>query len=159
MTQTTITTAPDQSQPAPAKAKNPGRCHFRFPRGRCKLPALDSKSGLCLLHSKAPKPRDTDDLSGVLFDKLPEDELPDLQTPEDVSTFLARVVVLLAEGRITPRRATVLTYASSLLLRCAIFINKRPPEIIWDLDRPRVGDDPESRRAEEPSPALTGGTR
>jgi hypothetical protein len=161
MTQTTITTTPDQSQHAPAKANDDGRCLFRYARGRCKLPALGPEPGFCLRHSKSqhPEPRDVDNLCPALFGQLPDDELPNLQTPEDVSNFLARVVVLLAEGRITARRATVLTYAASLLLRSAVVIKAtEKTEIIWDLDRQDVKDDPESRRVEEPSPVPTGAT-
>jgi hypothetical protein len=162
MTQTTIITAPDddQSRPASGKLNDAGRCIFCYPNhGRCRSQAQNPQTGLCLQHARAVEPQDTDDLTPELFGEVPTGQLPPLQTPEEVNDFLARVVVLLAEGRITPRRATVLTYASSLLLRAAIFIDKRPPEIIWDLDRPRIGDNPESRHVEERSPALTGANR
>jgi hypothetical protein len=114
MTQTTITTTPDQHQSQPAKANNAGRCIFRYPRGRCKLPAISPQSSYCLQHASAAEPHDTDDLSMDLFGEAPLTKLPALHTPEEISDFLTRVIVLLAQGRITPRRATVLTYASSL---------------------------------------------
>jgi hypothetical protein len=164
MTQTTITTTSDHDPSHPvaakgtAKAKDAGRCTFTFPnRSRCRLQAQNPSSGLCGKHASAMEPHDTDDLSGVLFEKLPEDELPDLQTPEDVNTFLARVVVLLAEGRISPRRATVFTYAASLLLRSAILIDAHP-QVIYDVGLDRT-DDQKTTQPEEPSPVLTGATR
>jgi hypothetical protein len=96
-------------------------------------------AGLCLRHSKSKnwEPRDVDNLCPALFGQLHDDELPNLQTPEDVSNFLARVVVLLAEGRITARRATVLTYAASLLRSAVVIKANETTEIIWDRDLPR----------------------
>jgi hypothetical protein len=159
MTHTTVTTtsADDQSQ----SAKDAGRCTFRYAnQGRCRRPAQSLHSNLCSQHSSAMELHDTDDLSGILFDELPEGELPGLQTPEEVSTFLARVVVLLAEGRISPRRATVFTYAASLLLRSAIVIDRdTPTQIIYDLPHQHPTHDHELSQPEAPSPILTGGTR
>jgi hypothetical protein len=124
MTQTTTTPDQDQSHPATpskaSKANDSGRCIFRYSNhSRCRLQVFNHSTGLCLLHarSKDLQPEDIDDLSAELFEDLPDDQLPELQTPEQINEFLARVVVLLAEGRITPRRATVLTYAGSLLLQ------------------------------------------
>jgi hypothetical protein len=161
MTQTTITTTSDHDPSHPVTAKDAGRCTFRLPnRSRCRLPALNPHSGLCCQHASTLEPHDTDDLSMDLFGEVPEDELPELQTPEQISDFLARVVVLLAQGRITPRRATVFTYACSFLLRGAIFIDKNTvPEVIFDDPRPSRTDDHEPGRPEEPSPVLTGATR
>jgi hypothetical protein len=156
MTQTTITATSDHDQSHPAK--DAGRCTFRFPNHkRCRLLAQNPQSGLCHRHASAMEPHDTDNLSGVLFEKLPEDELPGLQTPEDVNTFLARVVVLLAEGRISPRRATVFTYAASLLLRSAMLIDAHS-EVIYDVLSNRT-DNQQSAQPEEPSPVLTGANR
>jgi hypothetical protein len=122
---------------------------------RLLAPSPVSASGTPRANTRNPVTSTTS--APALFGQLPDDELPNLQTPEDVSNFLARVVVLLAEGRITARRATVLTYAGSLLLRSAVVIKaNEKTEIIWDLDRPKVGDDPESRRVEEPSPGPDG---
>jgi hypothetical protein len=164
MIQTTVTTTCDQNPapPAPAKttakAKDADRCTFTFPnRSRCRLQAQNPQSGLCGKHASAMEPHDTDDLSGLLFEKLPEDELPGLQTPEDVNTFLARVVVLLAEGRISPRRATVFTYAASLLLRSAMLIDAHS-EVIYDILPDRT-DNQQTAQPQEPSPVLTGATR
>jgi hypothetical protein len=142
MTQTTaIATDQHPAQPASPKANHPGRCLFQYPRGRCRLPAV--ASGFCPQHSQIPEPHDTDDLTPELFGKMPDGLLPPLRTPLDVNDFLARVVVLLAEGRITPRRASVLTYAASLLLRAAIFIDQHTDlEFDYDVPRPNPAAEP-----------------
>jgi hypothetical protein len=163
MTQTTITTtsADRPSQPASAKVKDAGRCTFAFPnRSRCRLQVQNPNSGLCGKHASALEPRDTDDLSMDLFGEAPVTKLPKLDTPEEISDFLTNVIVLLAQGRITPRRASVLTYASSLPMRGSIFMEQHtaPPEVIYDV-RPDRTDDQETARPEEPSPVLTGATR
>jgi hypothetical protein len=70
-------------------------------------------------------------------------ELPELRTAEQISDFLARVVVLLAQGRISPRRAAVFTYACGLLLRSAVVIDRKlvddfnnMPHSIFDMPIP-----------------------
>jgi hypothetical protein len=69
--------------------------------------------------------------------------------PNDVKAFLARLVVLVAKGRISPRRAAVLAYITNQLLHTHRAIecesrfeqetNPQWPEL-GDLPRPR--DDP-----------------
>ena len=105
------------------------------------------------------EPRDTDNLCEDLFGEAPLTKLPKLHTPEEISDFLTNVIVLLAEGRITPRRATVLTYASSLLMRGSIFMEQHTdPKVIYDVLPDRT-DNQQPARPEEPSPVLTGATR
>jgi hypothetical protein len=105
------------------------------------------------------EPRDTDDLCEDLFGEAPLTKLPTLHTPEEISDFLTRVIALLAQGRITPRRATVFTYASSLLMRGSIFMEQHAePEVIYDVFSNRT-DNQQSTQPAEPSPVLTGATR
>ena len=155
---------PQTQSPSPAP-RGIERCRARTRSGsRCRLHVQDPARGLCFRHlaglSTAPpnSALDDADLSMDLFGQSPVTEIPPLQTPEDVTDFLARVVVLLVEGRISPRRASVLTYAASLLLRGAIFIDQHTEtEIILDDRRPTY--DSELGHSEEPSPVLTEATR
>jgi hypothetical protein len=158
MTQTTITTTPTQDQSQPAKDSN--RCTFRYANhGRCRRPAQNPQSGLCSQHASAAEPHDTDNLCMDLFGAATLTELPKLHTPEEISDFLTRVIVLFAEGRITSRRATVFTYASSLLMRGSIFMEQHAePEVIYDVLSNRT-DNQQSTQPAEPSPVLTGATR
>jgi hypothetical protein len=157
MTQTTVNTstpsAPTEESPkgnyasdanrraqSRRDAKDTNRCTFRFPNGkRCKLLILDSHSRLCFHHAKLQlDQRDLADLSADLLGDQPAE----FKTPEQINDLLSRVVVLLAQGRISPRRAAVLTFAGSLLLRSVVVMDRRsseegqPPTIIWDLPRP-----------------------
>jgi hypothetical protein len=155
MTQTTITTT--SAQPS----KDAGRCTFVYANhGRCRLQAQNPNSGVCSQHASTKEPRDTDNLCEDLFGEAHLTKLPKLHSPEEISDFLLRVIVLFAEGRITTRRATVLTYATSLLMRGSIFMEQHtdPPELIYDVRTDRT-DNQETTQPEEPSPVLTGATR
>jgi hypothetical protein len=94
------------------------RCLHRFANGkRCRLRA-ESSSSLCAHHFRlsaiaaAPpaSPNDAADLSADL--------LPDLSrlSSVDLRQFLARLLVLVTQGRISPRRAAVLSYITNQLL-------------------------------------------
>ena len=97
----------------------PSRCLYRFANGkRCRLLASESRSGLCAHHFRlsslaaAPpaSPHDSADLSADL--------LPDLSqlSRVDLRQFLARLLVLVTQGRISTRRAAVLSYIVNQLL-------------------------------------------
>jgi hypothetical protein len=108
------------SRPSVKSLDNPSRCHFHYPNGRrCVLPALPVKSGLCLRHYNrqvaaglplTSSPDDSADLSADL--------LPDLSrlSSVDLRQFLARLLILVTQGRISPRRAAVLSYITNQLL-------------------------------------------
>jgi hypothetical protein len=124
MTQTAITTA--SSNAANSDAKDANRCSFRFPNGsRCRLSVLDTSTHLCFNHAKLQlQQRDLANLLDELFPGLPGNELPDLTQASQLNLLLSRIVVLLAEGRISPRRAAVMTFASSLLLRSVVVMDR-----------------------------------
>ncbi len=125
---------------------DPSRCHYRYPNGRrCCLPGLPAKSGLCLRHYNrqvaagfplSPSPNDSEDLSA---DLLPE--LSEFSSGADICQFLARLLILVTKGRISPRRAAVLAYITNQLLHSHRAIQEEsdsePEEIIWDLPRPK----------------------
>jgi hypothetical protein len=138
MTQTTIDLAipaPDHTSPS---AKDANRCSFLFPnRKRCRLLIADSGFTLCFHHAKLKLDRrELADLSSDLLG----DDLSEFRTTEQINDLLSRVVRLLAQNRISPRRAAVLTYAASLLLRSVVVMDRQAaaddqsPTIIWDSD-------------------------
>ena len=95
------------------------RCPYLYPNGkRCSLPGLPAHSGFCLGHSQAiapavpvPTQSDSEDFSA---DLLPE--LSEFNSGVDIRKFLARLLVLVTQGRISSRRAAVLAYISNQLL-------------------------------------------
>jgi hypothetical protein len=118
------------------------RCQYLFSNGkRCRLPGLQSQSGFCSRHfrplalSFPSCPNDFEDLSA---DLLPE--LNEFSSGEDVQKFLARLVVQVTKGRVSPRRAAVLGYLTNQLLHSHRAIDKEadnePQKIIFDLPRP-----------------------
>src|SRR5215472_16525697 len=126
--------------PVDSKSFPANTCGHRTRTGkRCRLPVLPN-SVLCFRHTALPvSHNDTSDLSRDLFGELPVGQLPDLKGAEQVNECLSKTVVLLAQGRISPRRAAVLTFSCSQLLRSVsamqrlgaepeIILNMRPPE-------------------------------
>src|SRR5713226_7658009 len=89
------------------------RCSHRDPKGRqCRTLALDARSGLCPRHL------------AQLQHELAADHFAHLttrchffQTAQGINYSLMNLYQLLAQNRIYPRRAAVLAYISSLLLR------------------------------------------
>ena len=133
----------EKSRRSPNSVDSASRCHYRYPNGRrCTLPGLPAKSGFCLRHFREkfaavlpPSPSDSEDLSA---DLLPE--LNEFSSGEDIQKFLARLVVQVTKGRVSPRRAAVLGYLTNQLLHSHRAIDKElqnePQQIIFDLPRP-----------------------
>src|SRR5882762_2545492 len=102
-------------------APKEGRCQHIFPNGkRCRKFASGSHLGLCLHHLTESAaigagfqqpPNDSLDLSGEL---LPE--LSEFESAIDINKFLAKLLVLVTKGRVSPRRASVLGYITNQLL-------------------------------------------
>lgn len=126
------------AQSSSTDAKGANRCTFRFPNGsRCRLSVLDTSARLCFGHAKLQlEQRDMADLSADLLGGQPAE----FKTPEQINDLLSKVVLLLAQSRISPRRAAVITYACSLLLRSVVVMDRQSsedgPRIIFDLPRP-----------------------
>lgn len=123
-----------KSAPAPRGA---ARCRRRTrANGRCRLPVQDPATGLCFKHA-APATRaaysaaDRADLSADLFGEV----APTFKSAEEINATLAHLVVLVAQGRISSRRAAVITYALSLILRGVLVIDKKatdaPSQLEW----------------------------
>jgi len=85
---------------------------------------------------------DSEDLSTELLPQLSE-----FESAADVKQFLARLLVLVTKGRVTPRRASVLAYITNQLLHShSAFCREnreqddQPQQIIIDLPRPKRDD-------------------
>jgi hypothetical protein len=88
------------------------RCQHRTAAGRqCRSLASDDSSGLCPYHA-ASLDQDNTDFLAALTQKACR-----FQNAQGVNHSLGALYSLLAQGRISPRRASALAYISSLLLR------------------------------------------
>jgi hypothetical protein len=120
----------------PSSTEGP-RCRHHTARGRqCRLRALDTHSGYCFRHAK-PRPvqSDSDDLSTELLGQLSE-----FESASEINKFLAKLLVLVTKGRVSPRRASVLAYITNQLLHSHRAIDREidqePVTIILDGPRP-----------------------
>ena len=132
------------------------RCQYRYANGkRCRLSGSQPHFGLCSLHFSQSNPgfsqpqfNDSEDLSA---DLLPE--LSEFSSGTDIRQFLARLLLLVTKGRVSPRRASVLAYITNQLLHShrAIILETKPveeePQIIIDIPRPKRDDWPKPRPA------------
>jgi hypothetical protein len=134
-----------------SSSSNGSRCrHFTVNGRQCRLRVLDTRSGLCFRHaSPSPAQSDSEDLSPELLPQLSE-----FESAADVKQFLARLLVLVTKGRVTPRRASVLAYITNQLLHShSAFYRElhaqddEPQQWIMDLPRPHRDDPlpPENR--------------
>jgi len=99
------------------QAANPSalstRCQFYTPSGRqCRLFASDQNSLLCSHHLAIEKQKDTSNVYAPLIRNS-----QGLQTAQGINYSLSNLYELLAKNHISPRRAAVLAYINSLLLR------------------------------------------
>jgi hypothetical protein len=89
------------------------RCAYRTPRGRrCRLPVADARSCLCPKHRAEQQQLEAADHYDHLAINYQE-----FQTAQGINHSLHNLYALLAQNRISARRAAVLSYISSLLLR------------------------------------------
>ena len=104
------------------------RCSRRDPKGRqCRALALDQRSGLCPRHLAEQQ----QELAADHFQHLTT-RAQFFQTAQGINYSLMNLYQLLAQNRISPRRAAVLSYISSLLLRTLPQIDAdRPAGIIY----------------------------
>jgi hypothetical protein len=103
-----------------AKSPSTTRCQHRTVAGRqCRSLAADVSSKLCPHHAATRALNVREPLTR---------QAAEFQNAQGVNHSLGALYDLLAEGRISPRRASVLAYISSLLLRTL-------PAIDYDHDR------------------------
>jgi hypothetical protein len=136
-----------QQSAKPSFVNNSVRCTHRFANGRrCRLSASNVDPAFCPGHASLPEnqiePADT--AASLTAD------LKEFRSAIPINHFLSRLLLLLAEQKISPRRAAVLAYITNQLLRTLPAIDRElnpkagkdePEEIIWDIpgpDRDRV---------------------
>ncbi|HKW61207.1 MAG TPA: hypothetical protein VJN89_01565 [Candidatus Acidoferrum sp.] len=140
--------APISTEEPPLSSKRPEaltRCHYRYSNGRrCTLPGLAAKSGFCLRHYNrqvaaglplVPVPDDFADLSSDLLGG----ELK-FSSAEDLRESLTRLLILMTQGRVSPRRACGLAYITNQLLHSHVVAEKEadePQPFVFDLPRPK----------------------
>jgi hypothetical protein len=117
------------------------RCAHRTAGGRqCRLPAFDAHSGLCPQHHAEQKQQQEEDH----FDYLIRNN-QSFQTAQGINFSLGNLYALLAQNFISPRRAAVLAYISSLMLRTLPQIdadNAAGVTVAPPLDNPMLVPDP-----------------
>jgi hypothetical protein len=131
---------PETSVPSTTSDSAPSHCRQRTPSGRrCRMPASDPESGLCFKHAAGQKKdRDCANLASKLIGDTEE-----FTSAVTINRSLGELYKLLARDEIAPRRAAVMAYTGSLLLRTLPAIDRElhPPDaeqqIIWDLPRPK----------------------
>src|SRR5205807_5155049 len=149
------TTAPDTQS---AALLDGPRCQHRYKNGkRCRLPGSEPQFGLCPLHFRQriaaglPPTDDSSDLSTDLLRGIK------FSSAEDLREFLTRLLIQMAKGRVSPRRASVLAYITTQLLHTLVAAEKESsdeePQIIFDLPSPER--DSVSRMAELSTRAAT----
>jgi len=133
------------TQPANASVStSTARCQFRFSnRKRCRMSTRNYDS-FCPPHAKAHQIEATATELTANLDKF--------KSVAELHDFLSRLLLLLAQNKISPRRAAVLAYITNQLLRTINEMQsqadaaqkKQPVQIIIDVDRPGkpVYDDP-----------------
>jgi hypothetical protein len=94
------------------------RCQYQTGSGRCRRPLTPDHATLCPRHA-ATQRDDSADLSALLSQNLSQHK-----SAADVHAQLWNLSLVLQQGRISPRRAAVLAYIGSLLLRTLPAIEK-----------------------------------
>jgi hypothetical protein len=123
---------------------DPNRCNYRFPNGmRCRLIGFGTQP-FCPKHTQVAVPLQPDatEIASTLTVNL-----DDFTSAAQINDFLSRLLLLLAQDKISTRRAAVLAYITNQLLRTLPAIAKEedaePTKIIFDMpgpDRDRVQD-------------------
>ena len=129
----------------------PLHCQHRSASGRrfCRMAVADPASSLCARHAAEQKrDRDAANVASRLIGDTEQ-----FTSAVAINRSLGELYKLLARDEIPPRRAAVMAYTASLLLRCLPAIEhetapaseSEPPRIIIDMPRPDRGDlvDPE----------------
>ena len=117
MQEATATLYPDPSTVITKNDSN--RCQYRYANGkRCRLAGSKPHLGFCSHHFRLSNSvtsqhscNDSEDLSSEL---LPE--LSQCNSAINLNQFLARLLALVTQGRISPRRAAVLSYITNQLI-------------------------------------------
>ena len=125
-----------------SSVNNSARCAHRFPnRKRCRLFVSALDSNYCSIHANLPQNMQEPAETALALTS----DLKEFRSAIPINEFLARLLLLLAENKISPRRAAVLAYITNQLLRTLPAIdhelNPKPGkdeavEIIFDMPGP-----------------------
>ena len=136
----------------PSFINQSARCIHLFPNGRrCRLYAT-ANPNFCPAHAPLPANQpDAAEIASTLTINL-----DDFTSAAQINDFLSRLLLLLAQDKISTRRAAVLAYITNQLLRTLPAIakeeNAEPTQIIFDMpgpDRDRVTPDQNSAQDTE----------
>ena len=138
------------SAKSPSSTTSGSRCQHRTAAGRqCRSLASDPSSELCPQHAAAEQ--------AVNFPEALTRQAAEFQNAQGINHSLGALYNLLAEGHISPRRASVLAHISGLLLRTLPAIdydNDRFPET-GGLDLPQKVSSVANQSSPEPAPRRT----
>ena len=140
---------------------NSARCTHRFPNSkRCRLYVRTRDSAYCSTHAQLPQnQQDSPETAASLTADLRE-----FRSAIPINEFLARLLLLLAENKISARRAAVLAYITNQLLRTLPAIDRElnpkedpnaPTQIIFDMPGPERDRDPNRDPNNDPQPEPT----
>ena len=127
---------------------NSARCIYLYPNGRrCRLHPSALNPNFCPAHTPLPlnQPGAAEIASTLTVN------LNDFTSASQINDFLSRLLLLLAQDKISTRRAAVLAYITNQLLRTLPAIakeeNAEPTQIIFDMpgpdrDRPAPDENP-----------------
>jgi len=126
-----------QSASNPSFINNSARCIYLYPNGRrCRLSATAANPNFCPAH--APLPANQHEPAEVASTLTAN--LDDFTSATQINDFLARLLLLLAQDKISTRRAAVLAYITNQLLRTLPAIAKEEnggqTTIIIDMQHP-----------------------
>lgn len=131
-----------QKTAKPSFINNFTRCTHHFHNGmRCRLPILDADSSYCANHARLAENQHEPAATAASLTA----DLKDFRSAIPINDFLARLLLLLAEQKISPRRAAVLAYITNQLLRTLPAIDRElnpkedpnaPARFIFDAPRP-----------------------
>ena len=118
----------------PSIINNSARCIYFYPNGRrCRLSATTPNSHFCPAHDRQPQNQpEPAEIASTLTASL-----DDFASAAQINDFLSRLLLLLAQDKISTRRAAVLAYITNQLLRTLPAIakeeNRDESTIIWDM--------------------------
>ena len=100
------------------------RCQHRYAnQKRCRLSTARHDTRFCLHHLKFYQPSEV--AAALTLALTKEGAAPELKSPEALNDFLSRLLLLLAQNKISPRRAAVLGYLTNQLLRTIHAIDQK----------------------------------
>src|SRR5579862_5533886 len=100
-------------QPRKPTSRDSRRCHHRFANAtRCRMPALAPGRNYCPRHADLIENESGADAAEELMEGIAA-----MNSADHVRVVLSRLIELVAENRITPRRASIITFICGQILR------------------------------------------